>query len=141
MAFTDLPDNASDLPVSDPTYTADFLDLVVPEHDRHRGALAVLICDDDDRMQVPMVVGDLPDNLTDDERERTVATLVEATGGSGSVLLAVARRDGLSLRPEDGAWRRAAERACAGGPRFLGLHVITLEGSREVGPFLTAGER
>lgn len=68
----------------------------------------------------------------DDERERTVSTLVQATGGRGSVLFAVARRDGLSVRPTDLAWCRAAERACSDGPRLLGLHVITVEGSREV---------
>lgn len=132
MAFTDLPDNLPELPVSDPRYTADFLDLVVPECDRRRGALAVLLCDDDDRMLVPMVIGDVPEDLSDDERERMVVTIVDATAGSGSVLLAVARADGLSVRPGDLAWRRAAERACSGGPRFLGLHVVTVAGSREV---------
>jgi hypothetical protein len=132
MAFSDLPDNAPDLPVSDPAYTADFLDLVVSERDRRRGALALLLCDDDDRMQVPVVVGDLPPELGDDERERTVARVVSAMKGRGAVLVAVARRSGLSIRAEDQAWRRAAERACAAGPRLLGVHVITLDGSREV---------
>lgn len=132
MAFTDLPDNPRDIPLSDPAYTADFLDLVVSERDRQRGALALLLCDDEDRMQVPVVVGDLAAELTDDDRQRTVAAVVAAMGGQGSVLVAVARRSGLSIRPDDHAWRRAAERACADGPRLIGVHVITLDGSREV---------
>ncbi len=132
MAFTDLPDNAPDLPVSDPAYTADFLDLVVSERNRCRGALALLLCDDDDRMRVPVVVGDLPAALSDDDRRQTVAKVVAVLKGRGAVLVAVARRSGLSIRSEDRAWRRAAERACADGPRLLGVHVITLDGSREV---------
>jgi hypothetical protein len=59
MAFTDLPDNPRDLAVSDPAYTADFLDLVVSERDRSRGTLALLLCDDEDRLLVPVVVGEL----------------------------------------------------------------------------------
>lgn len=132
MAFTDLPDNPRDLPLSDPAYTADFLDLVVSERDRSRGALALLLCDDHDRMQVPVVIGDLPAEMSDDERQGMVAAVVEALAGHGAVLVAVARRSGLSIRAEDRAWRRAAERACAAGPRLLGVHVITLDGSREV---------
>ncbi|MGF1661261.1 MAG: hypothetical protein ACFCVG_02105 [Kineosporiaceae bacterium] len=48
------------------------------------------------------------------------------------MLVAVARRSGRSIRPEGRAWLRAAVRACADGPRLLGVHVITPEGSREV---------
>lgn len=129
--FTDLPDNIRDLPISDPACTADVLDLVVSERNRHEGALAVLLCDDDDRMQVPVVVN-LPTRLSDDERQRTVSRVVAAMDGRGSALVAIARRSGLGLRAEDRAWERAAARACAGGPRLLGVHVITLEGSREV---------
>jgi hypothetical protein len=132
MAFTDLPANAPELAVSDPAYTADFLDLVVSERDRQRGALALLICDDDDRMLVPVVVGDLPPDITDEDRQRTVTRVLATMEGRGSVLVAVARRAGLDIRAEDRAWLRAAARACAGGPRLLGVHVITPEGSREV---------
>lgn len=132
MAFTDLPDDPRDLPLSDPAYTADFLDLVVSERDRHRGGLALLLCDDEDRLLAPVVVGELPDDLSDAEREQTVATVCSAMDGRGSVLVAVARRTGLSVRTGDHAWARAAARACAEGPRLLGVHVITVEGSREV---------
>ena len=132
MAFTDLPDNAPDLPVSDPAYTADFLDLVVSERDRCRGTLALLLCDDEDRLLVPVVVGELPPGLSDDDRRSTVAKVIAPMKGHGAVLVAVARRSGLSVGTEDQAWRRAAERACADGPRLLGVHVITLDGSQEV---------
>jgi hypothetical protein len=132
MAFTDLPDNPRDLAVSDPAYTADFLDLVVSERDRSRGTLALLLCDDEDRLLVPVVVGELPAELSDDDRRSTVARVIAPMKGGGAVLVAVARRSGLGIRSEDLAWRQAAERACADGPRLLGVHVITLDGSREV---------
>ncbi|MFC3688564.1 hypothetical protein [Aquipuribacter hungaricus] len=132
MAFTDLPDDPQDLPLSDPAYTADVLDLVVPERDRHRGAIAVLLCDDEDRLLVPAIVGELPDDLSEAERETALRSLVAAADERGSVLVAVARRQGLSIRPGDQAWRRAATTACAEGPRLIGVYVITPEGSRAV---------
>ena len=79
-----------------------------------------------------MVVGELPDDLTDSDRERWLQTILGGTQGRDSVLVAVARGYGLSLRDGDHAWARAAVRACADGPRLLGVHVITLDGSREV---------
>ncbi|WP_380166953.1 hypothetical protein [Jannaschia sp. R86511] len=108
------------------------LDLVVPEADRRSGALAVLICDEQDRLLTPVVVGEMPEELSDDEREQCLRTVLAATDGRGSALVAVARADGLSVREADRAWARAAVRACADGPRLLGVHVITSEGSREV---------
>lgn len=138
MAFTDLPEDLSRIRLSDPTHLPDMLDLVVSEQDRHRGALVVLLCDDQDRLRAPVVLGELPDELTEEERVRALALFVTATGGRGSVLVAVARADGLGLRPGDAVWRRAAERACQGGPRLLGVHVVTLNGSREVPEALAA---
>jgi hypothetical protein len=38
--------------------------------------LALLLCDDQDRMQVPVVAGDLPAEMTDDDRQQTIATVV-----------------------------------------------------------------
>ncbi len=132
MAFTDLPPDAPDRPLTGATFVADMLDLVVPDSDRHRGALAVLICDEQDRLLAPVVVGDMPEDLPDGERERSLRTVLAATEGRGSALVAVARADGLSVRDGDRAWARAAVRACADGPRLLGVHVITHDGSREV---------
>ena len=53
-------------------------------------------------------------------------------GLSSSLLLALGRPDGLSITPGDQAWRDAAERACAGAFRLIGVHVVTPHGSREV---------
>ncbi|MFC5379299.1 hypothetical protein [Aquipuribacter nitratireducens] len=36
------------------------------------------------------------------------------------------------MRADDELWARAAVAACASGTRLLGVHVITLEGSRPV---------
>jgi len=135
MAFTDLPDDFSSRPLTGAQFVADVLDLVVSEADRRRGALALLLCDDDDRLLAPVVVGELDEQPAD--RERALRTVFSAVAGTASVVLAVARADGLGLRPDDHAWAAAAARACADGPRLLGVHVITVDGSREV-PFRAA---
>lgn len=132
MAFDDLPPDFPDRPLTGATFVADVLDLVVPEEDRYRGALAVLVCDEADRMLAPFVVSEMPEDLPQGEREHVLTTVLAATEGRGSVLVAVARAHGLSLRDSDHAWARTAAEACSVGPRLLGVHVVTLDGSREV---------
>jgi hypothetical protein len=132
MAFTDVPDDFNDRPLTDPVLVADVLDLVVFERDRQRGAVAVLLCDDEARLRVPVVVSEVPEDVSDAERDRLLTQVVGSADGTGTALVAVARRQGLSIRPGDRAWARAAVRACVTGTRLLGVHVVTTEGSREV---------
>jgi hypothetical protein len=87
---------------------------------------------DEARLLAPVVVGGLGDGIPAEEREQALGTIVSALGARGCVLVAVARRHGLSIRVDDHDWADAARRACQGGPRLLGVHVITLDGSREV---------
>jgi hypothetical protein len=137
MGFRDLPDDWPERRLREPRLVADVLDLVVKEADRHSGALAVLLCDVEGRLMQPVVITDLPAHLSDAEREHLVGTFVETLGWDGSLLLAIARRDGLSITPDDLAWSRAARRVCAAEVELLGVHVVTVAGSREVPP---AGE-
>jgi hypothetical protein len=132
MGFEDLPANWNDVPLTEPAFVADVLDLCVMQRDRHRGALVLLICDDDARLVQPVVVEDLPERLDDDERARPFEVAVEAMGGVGSLLVAIARRDGLTISDNDRDWAAAAVRVCGDRVRLLGVHVVTTFGSRPV---------
>lgn len=132
MAFTDLPDDWSDRPLTEPQLVADVLDLVVSDRDRRAGALAVLMCDEDDRLVQPVVITDLEPMASEADRCEGLSVITSAMGGCGSILVAVARRDGLSITDDDRVWARAARRAGADGVRVLGVHVVTATGSREI---------
>ena len=131
MGFDDLPADWSDRPLTDPRLVRDVLDLMVFDKDRRAGALSILICDEEARLIQPLTVTDIPE-VAQAERVRCIGNLVEAIGRKGSLLLALARPDGLSIRESDTAWLRAAETACGDDVRFLGLYVVTCHGSREV---------
>lgn len=132
MSFDDLPDDWPQRPLSEPRFVADVLDLLVSEADRRAGALVVVMCDADGRVVQPVVVEDPDPDASEEERVRAIGVFVEAMGGCGSLLVALARRDGLSIRPGDRCWDRAVRRACGAQARVLGVHVVTLSGSRLV---------
>jgi hypothetical protein len=137
MGFDDLPAGWPDLPLTDPQLVvADVLDLFVLDRDRHRGAIYALLCDDADRIQVPVVVEEIGDGGSLDERIHMFGVFAEAVSMNspgGSMLAAIARRGGLSLTPDDHVWRQGAEEACAREHvRLLGVHVVTPDGSRLV---------
>ena len=134
MTFEDLPDDWSDRPLTDPALVSDVLDLVVFEKDRAAGAVSFLLCDDEARLVQPFTIGELPATMTQAERMRCVSVMVEGMGHRGAMLVALARDDGLSITAEDLAWCRAAEEACGSSVRLLGVHVVTMTGSRVVPP-------
>jgi len=132
MAFTDLPDDWPDRPLTEPRLVADVLDLVVSDRDRREGALAVLLCDDEGRLVQPVVMNDLQPIVTEDDRCEALTVFTGALSSCRSFLVAVARRDGLSITDDDHVWARAARRVGAGEVRLLGVHLVTATGSREV---------
>ena len=132
MGLDDLPDDWPVRPLTDPQLVADVLDLIVFEKDRIAGALVFLLCDEDGRLVQPVTVSDVGEAPSEGMREQAVSTFVDAMGRAGSLVVAVARKNGLSLTDSDRSWRRAAERACGDSVRLLSVHVVTLAGSREV---------
>jgi hypothetical protein len=133
MSFQDLPDGWNDRPLTDPRLVADVLDLIVSDADRRAGGLAMLLCDDEGRLQQPVFISDLDYDSSETERAlmfgRFVARLAEQVD---SILFALAREDGLSITDDDQSWARAIQYACSGEVRLLGFHVVTLVGSRLV---------
>lgn len=132
MGFEDLPDDWVDRPLDEPALVADVLDLVVSERDRRAGALAVLLCDLQARLVTPVVISDLDELAPEAARVEALQVVTQVMQGQGCVLVAVARRDGLSITADDHVWARAAATACAPGIALLGVHVVTSSGSREI---------
>ena len=110
------------------------LDLVVFEKDRAAGAVSFLLCDDETRLVQPVTIGELPATMTQAERVHFVSVMVERMGHCGATVVALARDDRLSVTAEDQAWLCAAQQACRGDVRLLGVHVVTMTGSRVVPP-------
>jgi hypothetical protein len=138
MAFTDLPPQWADRPIHHPALVADVLDLLVPLTDRRAGALLLALCDEQGRLLQPCLVEGDPGCA---EARRTPGFFAEVLAGlspGGSMLVGIARSAGLSARPADLEFAAAAQAACAEhGLRLLGVHVVTLDGSRPL-PRLSA---
>ena len=139
MGFEDLPDDWPDRPLTDPQLLADVLDLTVSYRDRVTGAIGVLVCDQEQRLLVPAVIGELDDVAPDADRSEGlgnfVSAVVDGIGSDGEPLglhFSIARRHGLSISSDDVRWRDAAVAACAGRVTLLGVHLVTTEGSRVV---------
>jgi hypothetical protein len=133
MGFDDLPEDWPDRSLADPLLAADVLDLVVSHRDRSEGALAVLMCDDDDRLVTPLIVSDVDPRADEADRVQALSVITRSMRGRGSILVAVTRPDGLSIVADDQVWARAASTAAAGwAVRLLGVHVVTRAGSRVV---------
>ena len=80
-----------------------------------------------------MVIGEIGRPRAD-ERLQLLGNIVQVAQGvmpGGAVLLAIARADGLSLTADDELWATAAAGA-ADEYRLLGVHVVTMHGSREI---------
>lgn len=136
MTFMDLPSDWASRPLTDPRLVADVLDLMVSRQSRLDGALFFLLCDDRDRLLQPVAIDELPSPVLAADCRSILSTVLRRRPGMdvfASVVVAIARASGLSVRASDTAWAdAAAEAAEASGRRLLGVHVVTTEGSRPV---------
>lgn len=135
MAFTDLPENWSTRPITDPSLLTDVLDLVVSDRSRARGALYLLLCDTDDRLVLPVCIDDIADAGGPEQRVellRPMLSMIAQMEPTGGVLVAIARPGGLSATGDDRGWADALRAATGGQMRLLGVHVVTADGSRPV---------
>ena len=133
MTFQDLPDDWSEQPLTDSRHVADVLDLIVSDADRRSGGLAMLLCDDQGRLQQPVFISDVDYDSSEAERCLMFARFVGHLASQvDSILFALARADGLSITADDESWARAIQYACSGEVRLLGFHLVTRDGSRLV---------
>jgi hypothetical protein len=150
MSFEDLPSDWPQRPVTDPTITADLLDLVVTERDRAAGALGVLLCGRDERLLQPLVVEMPGYRLSAAERRRGFDNICaafchlgeptaggEVDGGNADlgILVALARSGAPVVTSGDQRWRGTAEQSCERyGVALLGVWLVTPEVIRPLPP-------
>jgi hypothetical protein len=131
MSFEDLPADWAQRPVTDPAITADLLDLVVGDRDRHEGAVGVLLCGPSGRLLQPVVVSTPRAEVQGDDHRRVFDVMAHALGdppdgAPPGILVAVARPDYRHAERDDGRWRDAAVASCAEhGIDLLGVWLVT----------------
>lgn len=131
MSFTDLPQNARHLPLTDRSLAGDVIDLILSLEDRTNGALGMMVCDDHDRGLQPIVLNDVPDTgeIVDGLTKLLEMVLPLVVESDGSVLIGRGRPHGSRPDDLDRACHDRAIKSCAvHGVRLLGFHVATLEG-------------
>jgi hypothetical protein len=130
MTFEDLPDDWPQRPMTDPALFDDVVDLVVAERDRARGALYVLLCDEEGRLLRPCAVTDLRPGREPDPR--VIEPFAKGLVGlcpEGGLVVVVARCGVPTPQDTDVRWMRAAEAVCnRWGARFLAAAVATASG-------------
>lgn len=132
MSFEDLPPEWPERPLTNPALVADVLDLIVTDRSRDEGAIHILLCDEQGRLVLPIAVDEPDAEASLDDRVGVISTFLRAAERErepGAVLVAIARRGGLSATADDILWAEAAL-ATLGGWRLLGVHVVTRAGSR-----------
>lgn len=84
MTFEDLLPTWPDQPLTDPTVTADVVDLMVGVGDRRRGVLAVLLCDPDGHYLAAVTINLPPNSLPTTSYSSGSATTLGAGPGRSS---------------------------------------------------------
>lgn len=127
MSFLDIPSDLRDRSLTDPRLAADVVDLVVSDDNRHHGCVALMLCDERDRLLQPVVIGDVPDNASTDGLVSFLGLFLPSLAeGGGSVLVARGRRRGFEPTDADREWHQVAIDCCAAtGVRLLGFHLAT----------------
>lgn len=108
MTYDDLPADWPQRPLTDPTLTADVVDLVVRETDRAEGCLGILLCNHEHRLVQPLTINDI-DDVPAHERRRPFDLFMSGCGDRlGGIVVAVGRPRGYV--PDDVArgWHEAA---------------------------------
>lgn len=134
MTFENLPPNWNKLPLSDPAFAIDVVDLFVSEADRAAGVLTVLLCDEDDRLVAPVAI-DLhgyPDGPSGVRQLMKPFVMALNARPGGACLVALGRRGPLESSSDD-TWAMHLTQVCAeSGVRLLGFYVATAAGVLQV---------
>ncbi len=130
MSYHDLPHDIRTRPLGDPTLQGDVVDLVLGIEERRSGAVALMLCDEDDRGVQPVVLTDLPEDASVTDLRRLLDLLLPVVGEQrGAILVGRGRRRGLLPSDLDRQWHQATIEACDRyGVRLLGFHLASPDG-------------
>ncbi len=131
MNYEELPPQWPTMPLTDPEHIANVLDLFVDLRARLAGCLLILVCDEQHRPVQPLLIEQFdaaPPAAYRAALERMAAT-IGAANPHASILCALGRSSRLRVTATDQGWRRELESAFAGRAEFLGVHLITVDGS------------
>jgi hypothetical protein len=112
-----------------------YLNCHVPADDLIGRGLRIVLCDARNRVLVHLPIHDVPLDLTEDECADALGPFAKLLGHGhdGAVLVALTRAGPPMVTTADGRWFRAATDVCDRyAVRFLGLHLVTSRGQREV---------
>lgn len=136
MSYHDLPEDIRTRPLSEPILQGNVVDLVLGIEERRSAAVALMLCDQQDRGLQPIVLTDLPEDAAVEELERLLDLVLPVVGEmQGSILVGRGRRRGLLPTDLDRAWHQATIQACARhGVRLLGFHLASPDGVAALPP-------
>lgn len=130
MSYQDLPADLRTIPLTDNTIQAGVIDLILGIDERRSGALALMVCDDEDRGVQPIVLSDLPPDSPAVALRSLLDLLLPMVGETnGAILLGRGRRRGLMPTDNDRAWHQVTIEACARHRvRLLGFYLAAPDG-------------
>ncbi|MGA4508146.1 hypothetical protein ACQB6R_03835 [Propionibacteriaceae bacterium G1746] len=123
MTFEDLPDHWNELPLTDPTMTADAVDLVLSDRDRAACSLLVLLCDDDFVPLQPIVIGEVDWNCSARERRKGFSWLKDVPVGGVVVAISAMHQLPTTMARR---WLRTAQAELRDGPTLLGFYTAAV---------------
>lgn len=132
MTFEDLPTDWSSQPLSDPDLAMDVVDLFLRDSDRARNSALLLLCDDERRALLPVVINDIDWRTTASNRSALFAMV--AGFGVPGVVVAVSGPRSLPAEVTE-RWRRTALRELQKmGVELIGFYSADLGDVRDVRP-------
>ena len=140
MTFEDLPQDVRDVPLTDHRIAADVIDLLIGDGDRRAGCVALMVCDEEHRGILPIVLSDVPHDAELGALVSLLDLLLPLVVERGASLLMGRGRPGGGVPTDvDRAWHQQTLDSCrAHGVRLLGFHIATRDGVTALPEPLTA---
>ena len=140
MTFEDLPKDVRNTPLTDRRIAANVIDLLIGDGDRRAGCVALMVCDEEHRGIMPIVLSDVPHDADLGALVTLLDLLLPLVVERGGSLLLGRGRPGCGVPTDvDRAWHQQTIESCrAHGVRLLGFHVATRDGVTPLPEPLTA---
>ena len=130
MTFEDLPQDVRNIPLTDRRIAADVIDLLIGDGDRSAGCVALMVCDEEHRGILPIVLSDVPHDADLSALVSLLDLLLPLVVERGGSLLMGRGRPGCGVLTDvDRAWHQQTIECCrTHGVPLLGFHVASRDG-------------